>query len=135
MKHLKISPKYFQFLVGSLLVIMVVQYALLTGVWSPVHIVFILLQVFCYLLLAVAVFRGFIQRSRLAWLVTQIMLTAMFAFSLLCSTLSAVFALKTQGIGIMLGAALGVAVLDGLLLGFLFSLPVCEYFKPRTEAQ
>jgi len=130
---MKINPKYFQFLVGSLLVVMVVQYALLTGVWSPVHIVFILLQIFCYCLLAVAVFRGLIQRSRLAWLVSQIMLTAMFAFSLLCTTLSAVFALKTQGVGIMLGAAIGVAVLDGLLLGILFSLPVCDYFKLIDE--
>lgn len=130
MKSGKMIPKYFKFLVSSALVVLVVQYALLTGIWSPVHIVFILLQVFCYCLLAVAVFRGFIQRSRLAWLVAQVMLTAMFAFSLLCSTISAVFALKTQGIGIMLGAALVIAILDGLLLGFLFSLPVCDYFKP-----
>lgn len=132
---MKISPKYFQYLAGSVLVVMVVQYALLTGVWSPIHIVFMLLQVFCYCLLAVAVFRGLIQRSRLAWLVTQIMLTAMFAFSLLCSTISVVFALKTQGVGIMLGSAVGVSVLDGLLLGILFSLPVCDYFKPHADDQ
>jgi len=132
---MKINPKYFQYLAGSVLVVMVVQYALLTGIWSPIHIVFMLLQVFCYCLLAVAIFRGLIQRSRLAWLVVQIMLTALFAFSLLCSTLGAVVALKTQGVGIMLGSALAVSVLDGLLLGFLFSLPVCDYFKPIDEDQ
>lgn len=132
---MKINPKYFQYLASSVLVVMVVQYALLTGIWSPVHIVFVLLQVFCYCLLAVAIFRGLIQRSRMAWLVVQIMLTALFAFSLLCSTLSAVFALKTQGVGIMLGSAVGVAVLDGLLLGILFSLPVSDYFKPQNVDQ
>jgi hypothetical protein len=33
----------------------------------------------------------------------------------------------------MLGVALVVSILDGLLLGFLFSLPVCDYFSPKDE--
>jgi hypothetical protein len=130
-----IVPKYFQYLVGSVLVVLVVQYALITGIFNPINAVFIILQIFCYLLLAVAVFRGFIQRSRLAWLVAQIMLVAMFAFSLLCTTISMVFSLKTQQLWIMLVAALVIAVLDGLLLGFLFSLPVCDYFRPMDEEE
>ncbi len=36
---------------------------------------------------------------------------------------------------IMLGAALLSAVLNGLMLGLLFSFPVCEYFKPSAEDQ
>ncbi len=130
---MKISAKYFEFLVASMMVVMVVQYALLTGVWSPIRSVLIVLQIFCYLLLAVAVFRGLLQRSRLAWLVAQIMLTAMFSFSLLCTTLSVIFALKTQGIGSILIVTLSLAILDGLLLGFLFSVPVCNYFKSVEE--
>jgi hypothetical protein len=120
---------------GAVLVVLVVQYSLLTGLVKPVHLVFEIMQMFCYMLLGVAVFRGFIQRSRLAWLVAQIMLAAMFAFSLLFTTISAVFALKTQGVWIMLGAALGTAILNGLLLGFLFSLPVCDYFSPVGQDQ
>lgn len=135
MKRLKMVPSYIHALLGSVLVVMVVQYALLTGLVRPVHLVFQIMQLFCYLLLAVAIFRGFIQRSRLAWLVSQIMLSAMFAFSLLFTTISAVFSLKTQGLWIMIGAALLTAVLNGLLLGFLFSLPVCDYFSPMKKDQ
>lgn len=133
MKRMKITPKYVSGLLGAVLVVTVVQYALLTGVVRPVHLVSQILQAFCYLLLSVAVLRGFIQRSRLAWLVAQIMLSAMFAFSLLFITISAVFSLKTQGLWIMLGAALVTALLNGLLLGFLFSLPVCDYFSPSER--
>lgn len=114
---------------------MVVQYALWTGLVRPVYLVFEIMQVFCYLLLTVAIFRGFIQRSRLAWLIAQVMLAAMFAFSLLFTTITAVFSLKTNGLGLMLVAALVTAILNGLLLGFLFSLPVCDYFSPMTEDQ
>jgi len=126
-------PKYLNSLLGALLVVMVVQYALLTGLVRPVHLVFQIMQIFCYLLLTAAVFKGFIQRSRLAWLVSQIMLSALFAFSLLFTAISAVFALRTEGIWIMLGAAVLTAVLNGLLLGFLFSLPVCDYFSPQKD--
>jgi hypothetical protein len=134
-KRWKMMPKYLHGLLGAVLVVLVVQYSLLTGLVKPVHLVFEIMQMFCYMLLGVAVFRGFIQRSRLAWLVAQIMLAAMFAFSLLFTTISAVFALKTQGVWIMLGAALGTAILNGLLLGFLFSLPVCDYFSPVGQDQ
>lgn len=126
-------PKYLNSLLGALLVVMVVQYALLTGLVRPVHLVFQIMQIFCYLLLTVAVFKGFIQRSRLAWLVSQIMLAALFAFSLLFTAISAVFALRTEGIWIMLTAAVLTAILNGLLLGFLFSLPVCDYFSPQND--
>jgi hypothetical protein len=135
MKRLKAVPKYLSGLLGAILVVMVVQYALLTGLVRPVHLVFEIMQMFCYMLLGVAIFRGFIQRSRLAWLVSQIMLSAMFAFSLLFTTISAVFSLKTQGLWIMLGSALATAILNGLLLGFLFSLPVCDYFSPLDKDQ
>ncbi len=128
-------PKYLNTLLGSILVVMVVQYALLTGLVRPVHLVFQTMQVFCYLLLVMAIFRGFIQRSRLAWLVSQIMLAALFAFSLLFTVISAIFSLRSQGLWIMLGAAVVTAVLNGLLLGFLFSLPVCDYFSPRDKEQ
>ncbi len=135
MKRLPRVPKYIHGLLGAVLVVLVVQYSLLTGLVKPVHLVFVIMQMFCYMLLGVAIFKGFIQRSRLAWLVAQIMLAAMFAFSLLFTTISAVFALKTQGLWIMLGAALVTAVLNGLLLGFLFSLPVCDYFSPIDKDQ
>jgi len=129
----KVSPKYLSGLLGAVLVVMVVQYSLMTGLVHPVNFVFQAMQVFCYLLLAVAVFRGVIQRSPLAWLVAQTMLSALFAFSLLFTTVSAVFTLKSQGLGIMLGAALLTAVLNGLLLGILFSLPVYDYFNSKNE--
>jgi len=135
MKRLKIMPKYLHGLLGAVLVVMVVQYSLLTGLVKPVHLVFVIMQMFCYMLLAVAIFRGFIQRSRLAWLIAQIMLSAMFAFSILFTMISAVFSLKTQGLWIMLGAAMATAILNGLLLGFLFSLPVCDYFSPMDKDQ
>lgn len=131
----KIMPKYLHGLLGAVLVVMVVQYSLLTGLVKPVHLVFVIMQMFCYMLLAVSIFRGFIQRSRLAWLVAQIMLAAMFAFSLLFTTISAIFSLKTHGLWVMLGAALATAILNGLLLGFLFSLPVCDYFSPNDGNQ
>jgi hypothetical protein len=134
-RNLKLVPKYLHGLLGAILVVMVVQYVLLTGIVHPVHLVFQVMQIFCYLLLTVAVFRGFIQRSRLAWLVAQIMLAALFAFSLLFTVISAVLSMKAQGLVIMLGAALLTAVLNGLLLGFLFSLPVCDYFSPTDKEQ
>jgi len=91
------------------------------------------MQMFCYMLLGVAVFRGFIQRSKLAWLVSQIMLSALFAISILFTTFGLVYSLESKGFLIMLGAALFSAVLNGLMLGFLFSLPVCDYFKASDE--
>lgn len=130
-----IVPKYIHGLLGAVLVVMIVQYALLTGLVKPVHLVFEIMQAFCYLLLAVSVFRGFIQRSGIAWLVAQIMLSAMFCFSVLFTMISAVFALKTQGLWVMLGAGLVAAILNGVLLGFLFSLPVCDCFSPFDESQ
>ena len=42
-----------------------------------------IVRVFCYMLLGVTIFRGLIQRSRLAWLVAQIMLAALFVVSVL----------------------------------------------------
>ena len=130
-----VVPKYITGLLGSAALVLVVQYALLTGLVEPVHPIFVILQIFCYMLLGVAVFRGFIQRSRLAWLVAQIMLAALFAVSILFTTFSLVFALESKGFVIMLGAALLSAVLNGLMLGLLFSVPVCNYFKPADEAQ
>ena len=130
----KIVPKYFYTLLGAILVVMVVQYALLTGLIRPVHLIFELIQMFCYLLLAVAVFRGFIERSRLAWLVAQLMLVSLFSFSLLFTVISAVLSFKAQGLWLLFGFALLTSVLNGILLGILFSLPVCDYFRPRTES-
>ncbi|MGE4489713.1 MAG: hypothetical protein AB7E95_09235 [Kiritimatiellales bacterium] len=126
--------KYINSVLGAVLVVMVVQYALLTGLVRPVHLVFQMLQLFCYLLLAVSVFRGFIQRSRLAWLVAQVMLAALFAFSLLFTVISAVLSMKMQSLWLILGLASMTAILNGLLLGFLFSLPVCDYFKPSAQS-
>jgi len=123
-------PKYFRGLVVALLVVMVVQYVLMTGLVRPVGAVFLTLQVFCYLLLVAALFRGFIERSRLAWLVAQIMLTALFDFSLLFIAISAVFSLKTESLWVMLGAAVVTSTLNGLLLVFLFAIPVRNYFRP-----
>ncbi len=129
----EIVPKYLRGLLGAILVVMVVQYALLTGLVHPVHLISAIMQLFCYLLLAVSVFRGFIQRSRLAWLVAQIMLSALFAFSVLFTAISAIFSMQTESLWILLGLAVLTAVLNGLLLGFLFSLPVCDYFSPVNE--
>ncbi|HPR83529.1 MAG TPA: hypothetical protein PLD51_06690 [Pontiellaceae bacterium] len=134
-QKLKIAPKYFHGLLGALLVVMVVQYALLTGLVHPIHLVFQLMQLFCYLLLTVTVFRGFIQRSRLAWLISQMMLAALFSFSLLFTVVSAVLSFQSEGLWLLFGAALVVAVLNGLLLGVLFSLPVCDYFRPMKDDQ
>jgi hypothetical protein len=130
----KIVPKYFYTLLGAILLVMVIQYALLTGLVRPVHLIFELIQMFCYLLLAVAVFRGFIERSRLAWLVAQLMLVSLFSFSLLFTVISAVLSFKAQGLWLLFGFALLTSVLNGILLGILFSLPVCDYFRPRTES-
>jgi hypothetical protein len=127
-------PKYFYTLLGAILLVTVIQYALLTGLVSPVNLIFELIQMFCYLLLAVAVFRGFIERSRLAWLVAQLMLVSLFSFSLLFTVISAVLSFKAQGLWLLFGFALLVSVLNGILLGVLFSLPVCDYFRPRTES-
>jgi hypothetical protein len=130
----KIVPKYFYTLLGAILVVMVVQYALLTGLIRPVHLIFELIQMFCYLLLAVAIFRGFIERSRLAWLAAQLMLVSLFSFSILFTVISAVLSFKAQGLWLLFGFALLTSVLNGILLGILFSLPVCDYFRPRTES-
>ena len=124
-------PKYFKGLLGALLVVVVVQYALVTA--HPVGIVFQILQGFCYLLLAAALFRGVIERSRLAWLATQIMLSAIFDFSLLFAAVSAVFSLKTESLWIILGAAVVTAALNGLLMIFLFAIPIRNYLRPAGE--
>lgn len=134
-RKIKIVPKYLNGLLGALLVVMVVQYALLTGLVHPIHLVFQLMQMFCYLLLAVSIFRGFIQRSRLAWLISQMMLAALFSFSLLFTVVSAVLSFQAEGLWLLFGAALVVAILNGLLLGVLFSLPVCDYFRPMKDDQ
>jgi len=126
-------PKYTDGLIGAVLVVIVVQYALITGVVRPGHLVSGILQLFCYLLLAVSVFRGFIQRSRLAWLVVQIMLAALFAFSVLFTAVSAVLTLTGGSFWVLLGLALLTAVGNGILMGILFSLPVCDYFSPRDD--
>jgi hypothetical protein len=128
-------PKYVKGLLGTLLVVMFVQYALMTGLVRPVGAVFLTLQIFCYLLLMAALFRGLIERSRLAWLITQIMLCALFDFSLLFAAVSAVFSLKTESLWIMVGSAAVTALLNGLLVGFLFSIPVRNYFRPLHEDQ
>jgi hypothetical protein len=124
----KMPTKYIRGLLGALLVVIVVQYALITGLVADV--VFLILQIFCYLLLAAALFRGFIERSRLAWLVAQIMLSAIFDFSLLFALISAVFSLKTESLWIMAGAAVVTATLNGLLMFFLFAIPIRNYFRP-----
>lgn len=126
----KKMPKYLRSLLAALLVVMVVQYALLTGLVNPVGTVFLILQIACYLLLIAALFRGFLERSRLAWLVAQIMLTALFDFSLLFAAVSAVFSLKTESLWIMLGAAVTISVLNGLMMVFLLSIPIRNYFRP-----
>lgn len=131
----KMMPKYLRGLLVALLVVMVVQYALLTGLVRPAKGIFLVMQIFCYLLLIAAVLRGFIQRSRLAWLVAQIMLCALFDFSLLFTAISAVFSLKTESLWTMLGAAVATAVLNGLMMGFLFSIPVRNYFRPLDDDQ
>jgi len=123
-------PKHLYTILGALLVVMVIQYALLTGLVRPVHLIFELMQIFCYFLLVVAVFRGFIERSRLAWLVSQIMLAALFSFSLLFTVVSALLSFQEDGRWVLFGIALLTAILNGLLLGILFSLPVCDYFRP-----
>ncbi len=129
MRHLMVKlPKYFEPLVGAVLVIIVVQYALITGMLKPDHLVFSLFQLLFYLLLAVTVFRGIVQRSRLAWLVVQIMIVALFAFSILFSVVCAVLAAEGGDLWRLLFTALLTAVLNGLLMGFLFALPVCDCF-------
>ncbi|MBL7016294.1 MAG: hypothetical protein ISR84_01915 [Kiritimatiellales bacterium] len=134
-KWKNIVSKYLTGLLGAALLVLVVQYSLLTGLVDPVHPVFVIMQVFCYMVLGVAGFRGLIQRSKLAWLVAQIMLSALFAISILFTTFGLVFSLESKGFLIMLAAALFSAVLNGLMLGFLFSMPVCEYFRPAKENQ
>ncbi len=126
-------PKYIKGLLGTLLVVMVVQYALITGLVRPVGAVFLILQIFCYLLLMAALFRGLIERSRLAWLITQIMLCALFDFSLLFAAVSAMFSLKTESLWIMVGSAVVTAVLNGLLMIFLFAIPIRNYLRPAGE--
>lgn len=132
-RNWKIMPKYIYTLLGASLVVMVIEYALWTGLVRPVHLIFQMMQIFCYLLLTVAVFRGFLERSRLAWLVSQLMLAALFSFSLLFTIVSAVLSFKADGLWLLFGAALVVAILNGLLLGVLFSLPVCDYFRPVDD--
>jgi ABC-type Na+ efflux pump permease subunit len=128
-------PKNLRVVLGAILVVTVIQYALLTGLVNPVPPVAVVFQIFCYLLLAAALFRAVIQRSRLAWLITQIMLSALFAFSVLFTATSAVLSLKTESLWLLLALSLITALSNGLLLGFLFSLPVCEYFRPADDTQ
>jgi hypothetical protein len=129
----KIVPSAVRAVLGAVLIVTVIQYVLWTGVIRPVTPVFIVLQAFCYLLLAVATFRGFIQRSRLAWLIMRILLSALFAFSVLFTAVSAVLSMRTENLWLLFGLSLLTAVSNGLLLGFLFSLPVCDYFRPLDE--
>lgn len=133
--NFKMKPKHLTGLMGTLLVVMILQYALMTGLVRPVSMVFLILQLFCYLLLIAAVFRGFIQRSRLAWLVTQTMLFALFDFSMLFTAVSTVLSLKTETLWGMVGAVASITILNGLLVGVLFSIPVRQYFRPLDDDQ
>jgi hypothetical protein len=116
-------PHYFEFLAGASLVVILAQYALVTGAARSGHLVSDLFQIVFYILLGLTVYRGIIQRSRLAWLVVQVMLAALFAFSLLSTVLCAVLAVESGNLWILLFTALLTAVVNGLLMGFLFSLP------------
>ncbi len=127
------TPKYFYTLLGAVLVVVVIQYALLTGAVRPVHLIFELIRIFCYLLLAVAIFRGFIERSRLAWLAAQLMLVSLFSFSLLFTVTTAILSFQSQGLWLLLGFALLASILNGILMGVLFSLPVCDYFRSQSK--
>jgi len=127
-------------LVGAVLVVVVVQYMLLTGLMHPGHLITGFFQLFCYMLLSVAVFHGVIQRSRLAWRTVQIMLAALFIFSLLFTVICAVLSLITQNLWILPGVAALISAVNGVLLGILFSLPICDDFQPvpvrvRTDDQ
>jgi hypothetical protein len=134
MRHLMLNlPKYLEPLVGAVLVVIVVQYALITGVMRPDHLIFSVLQMLFYFLLAAAVFRGLIQRSRLAWVVVQIMILSLFVFFLLFSGVCFSLILDGGSLGPLLFTALLTAVLNGLLMGFLFSLPVCEHFRSAAS--
>jgi len=136
MKHFAAKlPKYFEPLIGAVLVLIVVQYALITGVLKMDHPVSGLLQLGFYLLLAVAVYRGITQRSRLAWLVVQMMLIALFFSSLLFAVVCAVLAMDGGELWILLLAALLTAVVNGLLTGFLFSMPTSAVFTPKKDDQ
>jgi len=130
-----VTAKYIIGLMGSALMVLVVQYALLTSRMETAHPIFIAMQVFCYMLLGVALFRGVIQRSRLAWLIARMMLSALFAVSILFASFTLVLMLQDKSFTLMLLAALLAAVLNGLMLGILFSLPVCDYFKPVSKDQ
>ena len=128
-------PEYFEMLVGAVLVVIVVQYALITGAVKPGHLVSGFFQLVFYLLLAVSVFRGIIRNSRLAWLVVQIMLVALFVFSLLFTVVLAMLALQGGIFWPLLFTALLTAVVNSLLMRFLFSLPVCDDYSPPDEDQ
>jgi hypothetical protein len=56
-------------------------------------------------------------------------------FSLLFTAISAVFSLKTASLWSMLGVAVVTSVLNGLMMGFLFSIPVRNYFRPLDDDQ
>jgi hypothetical protein len=129
----RVHPKYLIGLMGAVLVMLVVQYALVTDLVDPVHPVFAGMQMFCYMLLAVAIFRGFIERSRLAWLVAQLMLCALFDFCLLFAAISAVLSAKTGDLWGMLAAAAVTVILNGMLMAFLFSFQVRHYFRPLDD--
>ncbi|MDD3276380.1 MAG: hypothetical protein PHP93_04955 [Kiritimatiellales bacterium] len=126
-------PKYGEALVGAAVVVITVQYALITGVMNLNHPVSGLSQLFFYLLLAGAVSRGITQRSPLAWLVVQIMMVALFAFSLLLTGICVVLALKGWSFWTMLLTALLTAVVNGLLVGFLFTLASSNKTIPIRE--
>ena len=128
-------PKYFELLIGTTLVVIVLQYALITGVLKLDHPVSGLIQLGFYLLLAVAVCRGISQRSRLAWLVVQIMLIALFFSSLLFAVVCAVLAMNGEELWILFFTALLTAVVNGLLTGFLFSMPTSAVFTPKQDNQ
>ena len=133
MKRTWMTAKYINNLLGALLVVMIVQYAVLTCLVRPGQLVFKLMQIFCYLLLTSTLFRGFIERSRLAWLIAQMMLIALFASSLLFTCISAILSLSIKSFWALAAVALFTAVVNGIQLGFLFSLPVCNYYCPSDK--
>lgn len=128
-------PQYFEILVGISLVVVVAQYALITGVVRPDHPVLSLFQLGFYILLAASVFRGITQRSRFAWLVVQVMLIALFASSVLFAAVCAALSLKAGAFWMLVFTVVLTALVNGLLIALLFTLPVCDYFSPREKDQ
>jgi hypothetical protein len=123
-------PRSIQVLLGFLLLLVGGQFVFLARwVHQGGHRIFHLIGLLSVLVFVGFLWIGFKERSRFAWMTAQLMLMVLFLFSLIGFGVSLASSLRTGSLLLHLLFELLAALINGVLLNFIFSLPVRDYFS------